>query len=513
MVSTNSRSPFTGELDGLVQQLLRTWHVPGLAIAVIDGHDTFSKGYGTAVFPDVPVTPETVFFTASTTKSFTAASVSLLIEDSMGHVYKDSVSPNLSWTSTLSSVIPDDFALADEYTTAQVTFEDALSNRTGLPDHKLSFKPNTASVKDVVRSLRYLPRAAELREKYLYSSYMFSTVSHAIETTTGTGLGDFMRARLWHPLGMKTTYWTPQEATAAASSGTVLAQGYAWDSSSGKFVEQPIPDFPAVSGAGAMISNVVDYTKWLRCMMAKSAPLSQAAHQTLTEPRIQFSQHPNNVFPSPHSYALGWTIDYYRGQRIVWHGGSWTGFGSTMMYLPDLQWGLVMMGNTTGTSNLVQTVLYMHLLDNILGTPLADRVDWNNKLQERINTRRSDNSRAKSRLYPSLPSPLEPPSAPFKAHAGRYSHPGYGDMNIESHENVLIVDRLLQEIPMIIRMIHVSGESWLARLEVLNQDPRDFESVRATFRVSDNGVLGHVGLDLEPALGGEMIWFDRVSTF
>jgi CubicO group peptidase (beta-lactamase class C family) len=218
-------------------------------------------------------------------------------------------------------VIPDDFVLADEYTTSHTTFEDALSNRTGLPDHKLSFKPKTASIKDAVRSLRYLPRAAELWERFLYSSYMFSTVSHAIEKMTGTCLGDFMRDRLWNPLDMKHTYWTLQDATVAAGLGTVLAHGYAWDSVSGKFVEEPVPDFPAVSGAGAIISNVIDYTKWLRCMMTKSAPLSQAAHQTLTEPRIEYSQHPNNVFPPPHSYALGWTIESYGGQRIICHAG------------------------------------------------------------------------------------------------------------------------------------------------------------------------------------------------
>ena len=36
-------SPFTAEFDKLVARSLHRWHSPGLAIAVIDGPDTFSK--------------------------------------------------------------------------------------------------------------------------------------------------------------------------------------------------------------------------------------------------------------------------------------------------------------------------------------------------------------------------------------------------------------------------------------------------------------------------------------
>lgn len=36
-------SPFTASFDKLVSQNLDRWHTPGLAIAVIDGNDTFSK--------------------------------------------------------------------------------------------------------------------------------------------------------------------------------------------------------------------------------------------------------------------------------------------------------------------------------------------------------------------------------------------------------------------------------------------------------------------------------------
>ena len=42
-VKENIASPFTAHFDKLVAQSLHRWHTPGLAIAVIDGQDTFSK--------------------------------------------------------------------------------------------------------------------------------------------------------------------------------------------------------------------------------------------------------------------------------------------------------------------------------------------------------------------------------------------------------------------------------------------------------------------------------------
>ncbi|KAJ5757405.1 uncharacterized protein N7511_006099 [Penicillium nucicola] len=505
-----SSSPLNDEFDNLVQELLQTWHVPGLSIAVIDGAATFAKGYGLAVLPDVPVTPETVFFTASTTKSFTAASIALLIDDVASNKATEKTQSHLSWTSTISSVIPEDFVLEDEYTTSHVTFEDALSNRSGLPDHVKSFKPKTTSLQDGIRSLRHLPLAAELRSQYLYSSYMFSAVSLAIEQMTGTGLGGFMRERIWTPLKMTHTYWTPQEAKAAASTGTTLAHGYAWNAATEQYTKEATPDFQVVSGAGAIISNVLDYTQWLRCMMTQSSLISPAAHATLIEPRIHYKQQATNPFPAPHAYALGWRIDNYRGQRVIWHTGSWTGYGSTMMYLPELQWGLVMMGNTTLTSNYAQMALYMHLLDERLGTPMSERIDYSLKISQLRERKRVDNGNALARLYPDLPCPVEPPSLPLGKYAGRYYHAGYGEMEIELRGNELVASRLLYEVSMVIRIVCVSGEFWMAKLEVVNQDPRDHEVVRAGFHVTD-GMTRRVGIELEPALPGRMMWFERVT--
>ncbi|MCJ1453615.1 hypothetical protein MMC28_003962 [Mycoblastus sanguinarius] len=156
-------SPFSSGFDSLVTQQLEKWKAPGLSVAVIDGNETYSKGYGIATFPNEPVTPSTLFYTGSTTKSFTAAAVSLLIDDTA-----NSSSP-LTWQTKLVSVMREDFVLPDEWTTAHATLEDALSHRTGMPGYDTSWKTiNTRTLQAIVQSLRHLPMTAEIRTKWQY---------------------------------------------------------------------------------------------------------------------------------------------------------------------------------------------------------------------------------------------------------------------------------------------------------------------------------------------------------
>ncbi|KFX90569.1 hypothetical protein O988_08131 [Pseudogymnoascus sp. VKM F-3808] len=514
------RNPLDKTFDELVKTLLEEWHVPGMSVAVIDGDQTFAKGYGIATFPSEPVTPETLFFAASTTKSFTSAAISLLIDDDAQERATSSQSSTASWSepltwkTRLASLIPDDFVLPDSYATAHATIEDALCHRTGMPDHEKSFGPSTTNVAAMVRNLRNLPMTSELREEFMYNNMMYTVVSHVIETRTGQNLGSFLKDRIWAPLGMTQTCWTLLDAIASEMRGDApLAQGYAWDAAAERYVEEEQPDFPAVSGSGAIISNVLDYAKWLKCMMTRSAPLSATGHASVVEPRMVIPIPGNNPFKAPNLYALGWFIDTYRGEKIIWHSGGWTGFGSVMAYLPDRQWSFVMMGNTSKTSNYVQMMLYFRLLDRLLETPLEERVDWNARWKRVVGERREANAGARERLYPFVPIKPTPPSLPLDKYAGSYSNPGYGVMDLVVGGEGLIADRTEQEIAMKIKLEHVSGELWLAFLHVSHRDERDVEVVRAEFDISEDGTVDKFGVELEPRMGSNKIWFTRIDNW
>lgn len=100
--------------------------VPGLSIAIVQGGQVKSAGYGSAsIEVQEPCTPDTLFDIASSSKSLTAAAIALLIEDINF--------PEVQYDSIMSELLPDDFVMSDELHTDTVTVDDLLGHHTGMP--------------------------------------------------------------------------------------------------------------------------------------------------------------------------------------------------------------------------------------------------------------------------------------------------------------------------------------------------------------------------------------------
>lgn len=110
----------------LVETLMQSNRVPGLSIAIIQGDQVKSAGYGFAsAKSQEPCTADTLFDIASCSKSLTAAAISLLVEDANF--------PEVQYDSLMSELLPDDFAMSDELHTNTVTVDDLLGHHTGMP--------------------------------------------------------------------------------------------------------------------------------------------------------------------------------------------------------------------------------------------------------------------------------------------------------------------------------------------------------------------------------------------
>jgi len=112
-----------------VNSLLKEWHVPGIAIALVQGDEAASRGYGSASLDPKhprPMTTDAIFDIASSSKSMTAAAIALLVED-------DERYPHVHWDTPVSKLLPEDFVMKERVYTEGVTVEDILSHRSGLP--------------------------------------------------------------------------------------------------------------------------------------------------------------------------------------------------------------------------------------------------------------------------------------------------------------------------------------------------------------------------------------------
>ena len=137
----------------------------------------------------------------------------------------------------------DDFLLPEEYVTLHATIEDALSHRTGMPRHDLSYVGRNLTLQDLVRTLRYLPITAEIRTRWQYCNMMYMTISHFIETWSGMWLGDFLRTRIYEPLNMTNTFFSLSDAQEAHSSSEVIvATPYYWKNRTQEYRALPLTD-------------------------------------------------------------------------------------------------------------------------------------------------------------------------------------------------------------------------------------------------------------------------------
>ena len=120
-VSANTALRLEG-LDGIVQPLLRAARIPGAAIAVVSGEAVLARGYGYRdLKAKLPLTSNTVYPIASTTKAMNATLLRMLVEDG-----------RLAWDAPVRDYLPS-FRLRDPLVSAQVTVRDLLVMRTGLP--------------------------------------------------------------------------------------------------------------------------------------------------------------------------------------------------------------------------------------------------------------------------------------------------------------------------------------------------------------------------------------------
>ena len=301
------------DFDQFVKDTLADFPAPGLAIAVVHGDQTFSKGYGHASLePEVAMTPRTLFYAGSTTKSFTAALTSKLVDS------QDSDYAHIGWNTKLVDIIREDFVLQDEHAINHINLIDALSHRTGFPRHDLTWINGDPSLRDTVRQMRSLPFHNELRMTWEYCNLMYHAVAHAIETMAQQSAAELLRKWIWTPLGMNETFYSIGEALECEKKvdGVTMARGYLWDIDTKSFVQVEWADLPPSTGAGGVLSNVLDYTKWMRTFLHASTdsnPISESAIEKMTAAHIPLSPNPASGGTGGGFYGLGLESGIYKG--------------------------------------------------------------------------------------------------------------------------------------------------------------------------------------------------------
>ena len=120
-------APDPAPIDALVRESMRSWGVPGVAVAIVRPDEVvYLQGHGTrSLDAQQPVTPQTLFPIGSCTKGFTVTLLAQLVDEG-----------KLNWTDHVRQHVPA-FRLSDPLADADVRLADLLCHRTGLGNHEL----------------------------------------------------------------------------------------------------------------------------------------------------------------------------------------------------------------------------------------------------------------------------------------------------------------------------------------------------------------------------------------
>jgi CubicO group peptidase (beta-lactamase class C family) len=413
--------------DRIVREAMTAWHTPGMAVAiVVDDKVVFARGYGIEeIGKTTPVTLDTLFEIASTTKAFTATAVAMLVDEKKLD-WDDPVRKHLPW-----------FHVADPNTDALITVRDLVSHRTGLGRHDELWDETDWPREELLRRVTSMPPARPIRTGYIYNNLMFVAAGEVAGAAAKSTWEDFIRTRIFTPLGM-----THSRISFAEWNAADHAASHHWDAINGQAVIQPFMNYDAIAPAGTIKSSARDMAQWLRFQLAGGVIdgkrlISEGALDETHMPQLVLRRDTSSRETSPEtnvsSYAMGWNVSDYRGEMLLAHAGALNGFRTQVALLPFRHAGVAVMTNV-GRGLAVISVRNA-VLDKLLGGATRD---WNALLLAADH--KADDREAAAKIEREAKRKLDThPSHDLAAYAGTYESSGYGTVTIALEGSTLVL--------------------------------------------------------------------------
>ncbi len=418
------------DLNAYVNQVLKTFDVPGVSIAIVKDRKTIlTKGYGIKKMGAKDLVDEhTLFGIASNSKAFTATALAILVEEG-----------KIKWNDPVINYLPW-FRLSNPFVTNEITVKDLLVHRSGLglgAGDLLLFPSTDYTREEIVKRLRYVPLANSFRNNFAYDNVLYLAAGELIETVSEMSWEDFIKTKIFNPLQMKETIsdvaLLPEQKNVASTHAVV----------NGK-LKIVSPYLSSVTNpAGGINTNAVDIAKWMITQLDSGRTENG---DTLFTPQttthlwefvtpIGASKMPKELAPAQQiffGYGLGFFVTDYRGEKMIYHTGGLPGYVSKITLIPDLKLGVAVF------TNQESGYAFSAITNNILDYYLNKNYDWlknyeilKKKHDERI--KEAENSSFTERDSTSSP------SLPLEKYAGIFKDDWYGNIIISKEDDHLMI--------------------------------------------------------------------------
>jgi CubicO group peptidase (beta-lactamase class C family) len=416
----------TKEFDDYVNKALKDWEVPGVAISIVKNDKiVFAKGYGVRKLGDpTPVDEKTIFAIGSASKAFTAAAVAMLVDEG-----------KVKWDDPATRFLPG-FQLFDPYVTREITVRDLLCHRSGLERGEFLWYGSSNSRDEILKRVRYQKPSWSFRSNFGYQNVMYLAAGQTVAAISGKSWDDFIKARIFTPLGMSASSTTIRDL----AGGTDVATPH------GKIDEKVQQlswrNIDNIAPAGSINSNVVDMAQWVRLHLGEGKLgndqiLSSGTVKEMHEPQTIIRRDPpwTLLFPQAHflSYGLGWFLHDHAGRKVVQHGGNIDGMSALVAMIPEEKLGVVVLTNMNGT--MLTGALAYRIFDWYLKVPERD---WSADLLKTIKEFEGQGKAARKKIEDGRVKGTQP-SLALDKYAGSYKDEMYGDAKLLMENGKLVL--------------------------------------------------------------------------
>jgi CubicO group peptidase (beta-lactamase class C family) len=426
-----SPAPLPADFDARVEQAMRSRDVPGMAISIVkDGQIVLAKGYGVRKLGGSErVDGDTIFPTGSTGKAVTAAALAILVDDG-----------KLAWDDKVIDHMPS-FRMYDPWVTSEMTVADLLVHRSGLGlgAGDLLFIPRTSrSRTDIVKALRHIKPATSFRSGYAYDNILYIVAGQLVSEVSGMPWEQFVRTRIFQPLGMKTAVSDEKDRFATANRAQPHARLDPRLRGLGK--QQLLPEREGLGQVGAPAGGLSwsanDFARWMQLQLAqgklpdgKGKLYSEASAQAMWTPQVNMPirQYPapiSDITPQFSGYGFGWDVQDYRGVKVLQHGGAVFGVLAYVVLIPEKNLGIALQINSEDVD--VERGLGYEILDRYLG--FEDR-DWVKAFSTWYQDRLNGGLEALKTIGGAVRRESKP-SLPLAGYAGEYKDAWYGPITL-----------------------------------------------------------------------------------
>ena len=311
------------QLCAFVQDRMEKTGVPGVAIGVLYGDETYTAGFGvTNVDHPLPVTSETLFQIGSITKTFTCLAVMRLVEQGQ-----------LDLHVPVRTYLPE-FKVADEATSARVTIGHLLTHMSGWDGDLFE---DTGAGRDAMalymHKMADREQLAPLGEVWSYNNSGFCLCGYLIEQITGQSYEKAMQELVFEPLGLERCLFDPGDVITHR-----FAVGHHASPSSAQVLRPwPLPRY--AYAAGGIATDVHELLCYARFQMGDGSVAGKEGDERVevlqAETLAAMHSPQANRHGETEQIGLSWFVDDVAGTRQISHGGGTLGQISLLALFPE----------------------------------------------------------------------------------------------------------------------------------------------------------------------------------